>query len=286
MCCLVFQKMPLALDHEACRIKVCALCMNQHGKKAARPVKQAEEEEIKLLIPGYSSKAKNFPAGICLRCVFLLTDQRAGKQVAFKLPEEYPIFLPPSQGRCECRICWLAKLFGPHLKKWQKEVLQGKPAVKVAMCKVCYREVEEGRLHTCSDSIKTAVDNLSAALPEEVQAKLAHSYLASQVGGTGDRAEPILLPQASGGRAVPVYYGKQVAAASLVPLVHEEAITIGHQNNISTNTMVKIFSDLRAKHGRDFVAPGLEDAAVLHNRTGLSAISNRIKHFAICKQRE
>ena len=98
--CLVFQNMPL--DHEACRVKVCALCMNQHGKKAARPVNQVEEGEIKLLIPGYSSTENNFPAGICLHCVFLLRNQRSGKPVAFKLPEEYPVRLPPSQGRCEC----------------------------------------------------------------------------------------------------------------------------------------------------------------------------------------
>ena len=261
--------MPPALDHEACRVKVCALCMNQHGKKAARPVNQVEEGEIKLLLPGFSTTAKNFPAGICLTCVFLLKDQRSGKEVVFKLPEKNPIGLPTSQGRCECRICWLAKLSG----KWQKRVLQKKPPVKVTLCTVCYREVEEGRLHTCSESIKTAVNNLSASLPKEVQARLAHSYLASQVGGVGDHAAPVMLPQASGGWAVPVFYGKQVAVPNIVPLANKEAITIGHQNNLSTNTLVNVFADLRAKHGRVFVAPGLEDAAVEHNRKRLSAIS-------------
>ena len=139
--------------------------------------------------------------------------------------------------------------------------------------------MEEGRLHTCSSSVLTAVNNLSSSLPEEVQAKLAHTYLASQVRGAGDQAEPVLLPQASGGRSVPVYYGKQVPAPSLVPIVHDEALTIGHQNNMSTNTTLKVFSDLRAKFGKNFVTPGLKGAAVKHNRTGLSAISNKMCDF-------
>ena len=74
-------------------------------------------------------------------------------------------------------------------------------------------------------------------------------------------------------------YGKQVPAPSLVTTVHDEALTIGYQNNMSTNTTLKVFSDLRAKFGKNFVTPGLKGAAVKHNRTGVSAISNKMCDF-------
>ena len=265
--------MPPAKDHEACRALVCGLCMNQHGVKAKRKLREEEEEQVAEVIPGYRSSCSYFPSGICMRCIFLLTEKKKGKEVRLLLPEEYHVDLTRvTRSRageiCECSICTLARISGPAFLRWQRE-MKGKVKPKVTrLCTNCYLGIEEGSRHTCATTTLKAVENLTTSLPEDVRAKLAYEYLASKAKGSEDAT--VLLPPAAGGKVTPVLFGRKaaetaVSAAASSPLTHEEAITIGFQNNLSSNQLEHIMADLRTKYGRDFVEPGLHVAAIDHN---------------------
>ena len=253
------------VGHEDCRVLVCGLCMNSHGNKAKRSVSTEEELMIRTLVPGYCSTSSYFPSGICVRCIFLLKEKRSGKEVQFLLPEDYHVNPPRNlrsrQGeKCVCNFCYLGRLAGPAFRLWQRKT-KGlvKPKV-VRLCPMCYIGILEGKTHTCSTSTLEAVENLSMSLSNEVKAKLAHSYLVSQATGS----QPVPLVPAAGGCRLPVVLGKQPAAPP-VQLTHQEVITIGYQNHLSSQQTENIFADLRTKYGRKFVSPGLATASSKHN---------------------
>ena len=97
-----------------------------------------------------------------------------------------------------------------------------------------------------------------------MRAKLAHEYLTRKAEVTGD-GDQVLLPPAAGGFPLAVKVGMPagtttVAADATKSLSHQEAITVGYQNNLSSTQLENIMADLRAEHGRDFVEPGLHKA--------------------------
>jgi hypothetical protein len=256
-----------ARDHDSCRILVCGLCVNSHGDKAARKVNKEEEEIIQTFVPGYSSLSPYFPSGICVSCIFLLNKKKNGAEVKIILPQEYHVSLPRNlrsnqMEKCPCKFCHLARLSGPAYLHWQRKT-KGREKPKVSrLCTRCYQGVLHGQSHSCSVSTLEAVENLTLSLPEEIRAKLAHSYLVNQA----TENEPVFLPPAAGGHVLPVVCGRQPVGAGLVPLNHSEVLTIGAQNHLSSQQTENIMADLRTKYGRSFVAPGIAKASTEHNR--------------------
>ena len=241
--------------------------MNMNGDKACRKVNKQECQQIAELIPGYNNENSYFPSGICKTCIFLLKRAQEGNEVEFILPEEYHVTLPRnlrSRGqKCDCKICDLARLNGNDFQQWQRE-MKGKVKPEITrLCTSCFRGLVKGQKHSCSAHTLEAVQNLTMTLPEEVRAKLAYDYLSTKVDAAGDK--PIFLTPPSGGHSVPVFYGKSAETSPIEPLTHEEAITIGSQNGLSSQTMENIMADLRAKYGRNFVEPGLSEATISHN---------------------
>ena len=61
------------MTHEEARMKVCAVCTNLWGYKAARKVTPEEEKLIQQdVLEVYTSCNMFFPSGICVRCIHLL----------------------------------------------------------------------------------------------------------------------------------------------------------------------------------------------------------------------
>ena len=120
----------------------------------------------------------------------------------------------------------MAKLSGPAFLLWQKSKKgKGKQPLR-RLCTQCFIGVEIGKSHTCSASTLVAVENLVESLPEDVRAKLAHQYLASKMESAGD-SQPIFLPPAGGEHPVPILFSKKdIPAAGLDPLTHEEVIAM------------------------------------------------------------
>ena len=130
------------LNHEACRPRVCILCINEHGDKATRLVSVAEVATVRQLRPGFDPAHPSFPAGLCKHCLFLLSRQAAGKEVEFLLPDEYTVLMPRGSRSqvevpCRCYICHLAKLNGPAFMLWQREVKDRTRPKVTHICSSC-----------------------------------------------------------------------------------------------------------------------------------------------------
>ena len=167
-----------------------------------------EEQLIDIhVVRGFKKSNMFLPSGICKWCIFDLRKVDEGKPVKLSLPESYGAEMPRqtrSVGMiCSCKLCWLAKLFGPAFSKWQAEV-RGKERTQVSrLCQKCYMGIKEGMYHVCSASSLEAVRNLSASIPMEIREKLALETLREKTTPKGDT----VLPQAEGGKPVTVYLG-------------------------------------------------------------------------------
>jgi len=160
----------------------------------------------------------------------------------------------------------LGGLSGPtfHLfRRKKKAQRKQRKEPKGRLCLLCFREVVEGEGHLCQASTMAVVDNLVEMLPEEVTAKVAHSYLARQVEGGGDQ---VLLPPAAGGHPLLVSLGHREGAAEKIQISHQEVQTMKAKAGVSGNQMDKILADFRAKAGRKIVKPGARNASRLHNK--------------------
>ena len=104
---LAAARMPMS--HEDKRAKVCALCINENGDKAVRRMREKEEREIKVMIPGYQSSDPKLPSGLCKTCLFDLKLKRQGKEVEITLPSDYRKVQPEVTGgtACTCKMCHL-----------------------------------------------------------------------------------------------------------------------------------------------------------------------------------
>lgn len=280
----MISRMPMS--HDAARALVCAVCTNEWGEKAIRKVKEKEEDQIRNLIPDYSSIDPKFPSGICKKCVFDLRSMEQGKKVDLLLPEDYTCTVPRETRAtanlvCTCRWCYLGRLSGPSFLQWQRsKKARGVERQKVVrLCPSCYLGVVEGKTHTCQASTMEVVENLVEVLPEEVTAKLAHNYLARQVDSGGDQ-QNVLLPPSAGGHPLPVTLGHQEGLQpSMEQLTHQDVLRMRAQAGISSNQMKTILADLRAKLGRGLVEPGIREASSLHNSQYSEFFTAKMEEF-------
>ena len=264
----------MALSHEQARSKVCAVCLNENGDKAVKTVTPIEESLIRKIIPYYSTANILFPSGLCKRCLLGMSQKEKGKEVKFRLPDSYVCIPAPISDTamqpevCQCRWCLLARLSGLQFLQWQQKKKGKSKNVEqvVRLCEKCYSGVIKDKGHSCSSTAEeAAVTNLVDSLPEQIQNKVAHSYLASQVSKAGDTV-PVLLNPARGGHPVPVLFGHTQAPAPVIePLTHTEVFTMRTEAGVSCNAMDSILANFRIKYVRNFVEPGMEKASIIHN---------------------
>ena len=267
---IYFRESIMPMTHEEARQKVCAICINGHGAKASRGATAREEELISThVIRGYRRSNMFFPSGICKWCIFDLRSIDEGKPVKLLLPESYDTEMPrqtrSSGMECSCRLCWLAKLWGGALKKWQARV-RGKEKPKVVrLCQECYHGIEDGRSHTCSASTLEAVRNLTASIPLEIREKLALETLREKAAHSagGD----VALPQAQGGKLVPVQMGggSSIVTKPMPQISCKEVLTMAASAHLTGKQTDSVLADIRAKLGRSVIEPGVKSARVHHN---------------------
>ena len=262
-----------SLSHDENRQKVCAVCTNLWGNRAVRKVSDQEEKLIQeKILSVYSPANIFFPSGICKRCIHHLRMLGKGEVVELKLPDNYFCQLERqtrsgAEGVCNCRWCGLARLYGAAFLAWQRE-MKGKVTKKVVrLCQDCFVGIENGSRHICSVSSLEAVRNLTRSLDKNLQEKLALEILQQRRVGevtTGGSSQTVLLPQARGGKPVPV----QVGAGTAPPqpkLSHHELLTMASSAHLTGKQITTIAADLRVKLGRDSVQTGFDAAVVQHN---------------------
>ena len=276
------------MTHEEARMKVCAVCTNLWGYKAARKVTPEEEKLIQQdVLEVYTSCNMFFPSGICVRCIHLLTlVKRGDRDVELKLPEDY-ICQPARETRssdgevCSCRWCKLARMSGLKLRQWQNKV-KGKEMIKVKrLCQQCYVGILEGSSHKCSASTLEAVINLTKSLPRNLQDKLALEILKqrqAEVAPAQDDCQEILLPQARGGYPVPVLLAKDICAPQ-PKFSHQELLTMASSAHLTGKQINTVAADLRAKLGQKAVEAGFDTAMVEHNNQYAEYFSAENKMF-------
>ena len=85
----------MPLSNEDARKKVCAICINGHGAKAARELNKKEEQLIDIhVVRGFKKSNMFLPSGICKWCIFDLRKVDEGKPVKLFLPESYEAKIP------------------------------------------------------------------------------------------------------------------------------------------------------------------------------------------------
>ena len=77
------------MSHDEARSKVCAICTNQWGNKAARKVNKSEEFIQNNILVSYSSSNQFSPNGICLMCLHQVNQIKKGISTQLKLSESY-----------------------------------------------------------------------------------------------------------------------------------------------------------------------------------------------------
>lgn len=127
----------------------------------------------------------------------LLRARRQGSDVPLLLPSDYHFMVPKSTRSiagqvCSCRLCALGSLSGRAFLqfKWDMRARRegrGRLDKVTRMCPSCFQGVVDNKSHVCKVSTKEAVQNLVEALPDELAAKVVHSYLAKQVEGGGSQ---------------------------------------------------------------------------------------------------
>ena len=193
------------------------------------------------------------------------------------LPSDYHFMVPKSTRSiagqvCSCRLCALGSLSGRAFLqfKWDMRARRegrGRLDKVTRMCPSCFQGVVDNKSHVCKVSTKEAVQNLVEALPDELAAKVVHSYLAKQVEGGGSQ---VLLPPAGGGHSLLVTLGdKEVqlpsSSSGKVRLSLEDILVMKVKANVSDSQMETFLADIRVKFGRDSVEPGVRKALSLHN---------------------
>ena len=264
----------LPLTHDQARAKVCAVCTNQWGYKAARKVKGNEEKVIQeKILAVYDSSNMFFPSGICIQCIHHLAKMERGDEVELKLPEDYTCQMDRqtrslANGVCSCRWCGLARLCGPAFLQWQRR-MKGKESKKVQrLCQNCFLGISEGSRHTCSASTLDMVRNLTTSLPKNVQEKLALEILKQKQAGNAptDDCQAVLLPPVQGGLPVPVLVGHKAPDAPPKPkFTHQDLLTMASSAHLTGKQITTVAADLKVKMGRNIVEAGFDAALVNHN---------------------
>lgn len=124
--------MPPALTHSELRLKVCAICMNQCGKKPDRKLSKHEEEYIcQNIILGFSSEDMLLPCGICDTCHFGLIKDKKEEVSSIQASEAYQLVkratrscISEQEGVCSCIVCQRGKMYGLELRRYYSYIKQ------------------------------------------------------------------------------------------------------------------------------------------------------------------
>jgi hypothetical protein len=195
-----------------------------------------------------------------------------GEVVELKFPDNYfcQLEIQTRAGAgvvCKCRWCGLARLYGAAFLAWQREI-KGKVTKKVVrLCQDCFVRIMNGSRHICSVTTLEAVRNLTSNLDRNLQEKLAleilqHRRVDDIIPGLSSQA--VLLPQARGGKPVPVQVGPSTEPPQ-PKLTHHELLTMASSAHLTGKHISTIAADLRVKLGRDSVQTGFGAALVKHN---------------------
>ena len=274
------------MSHDEARSKVCAICTNQWGNKAARKVNKSEEEFIQNnILVSYSSSNQFFPNGICLMCLHQVNQIKKGIATQLKLSESYQCHMERvtrsvSNVICQCEWCELARMNGPAFKVWAKKVKGKEKPIIERLCQKCYMGIRKGGHHVCTVSNAEAVRNLADSLPKDVKEKLALEILRekqNEVGCLGDK-QHLSLPNLYGGRPTEVTIG-EIEAKALPVITHDDIITMGNSAHLTHRQITSSAADLRVKLGRGIIEPGLRKGMVDHNNMYSEFFSSEYKLF-------
>ena len=137
--------------HENNRFKTCALCYNESGSKASRPISERVADIIRRKVDAtFELNDPRYGASLCLKCdidINKLGEEKIEKlrvEVSSKFGERIP---RSGDGACACIICERATLNGPRwiafVKMWKSSV--GRPSTagknKIVRCNICLTEV-------------------------------------------------------------------------------------------------------------------------------------------------
>lgn len=276
--------MPPPLSHEELRAKVCCVCLNEHGEKAAREVSNGEADIVTAnWVPKYNVSNPRMPSGICLPCIFDINRFRDGIEVVHPLlPENYHCenYHPPTRAVdgvfCKCTWCKLGRKNGVEMRKFYHE-RKGKVKVRRRLCQECYRGVIDGQQHDCDPSDAEKARNLLNNIPEELAAKIAAAYIAEKV--KSGEGSSIVLPQCGhGGRPLVVTVGQQ-AAVEKEAFTHKEIVGIAAEAGVSQKSMKSILGNMRPKLGRKIVEPGLHLGFAPHNNQYRDYFAAKFEEF-------
>ena len=138
-------------DHDANRFVCCALCLNESGQKASRPINDRVAGIIKDRVDGgFSLNDPRYGASLCLKCDFAINNLGKNKVENVYLSKNFGDNIPQqlrSDSQCKCLLCSRATLTG---LKWRRFVIQwkkkpGRPSNKTSgdrrRCNTCFTEV-------------------------------------------------------------------------------------------------------------------------------------------------
>ena len=138
-------------DHDANRFVCCALCLNESGQKASRPINDRVAGIIKDRVDGgFSLNDPRYGASLCLKCDFAINNLGKNKVENVYLSKNFGDNIPQqlrSDSQCKCLLCSRATLTG---LKWRRFVIQwkkkpGRPSNKTSgdrrRCNICFTEV-------------------------------------------------------------------------------------------------------------------------------------------------
>ena len=236
------------MDHSACREMVCALCWCKKGKKACHKVIESYEVEIRKCIPEYDRNNLGYPSGICSPCKTIVCSQKKEKKRKMDFDDYEPEAMKRDlrsnvSSECDCRICYVAKLYGGAFKSYCRE-----PVVK--SCPTCSSVIAKGSDHSPTKCQEQKLLNLS----QREQEIVAYRFLKSQDEAT------VKLSGPSGGNQLQVAVGSQAQASTSQQkqLSLDNFRELRSAKNMSSETTMAVASFIQQGLGRNAVEPGLQ----------------------------
>ena len=263
----------LPLQHEDMRKKVCCVCLNEHGNKAKREINSSEAEIVNAnWVPKFNVSNPLMPSGICVRCIFDISQFKDGIEVHPLLPDSYHCkgYHPPTRAVegvvCGCTWCELGRKNGLEMRKFAAERKGKANKVRRRLCPECYRGVLDGHLHACDPKDSAKTRNLLNNIPEEVAANIAAAYIAEKL--RSGEASSIALPHPSGlgGHPMVVTVGHQAAAEEKPSFNQQEIVSMTSETGVPQRAMYSFLANVRSKFGRNSVEPGIKTGFPLHNK--------------------
>ena len=273
-----------ALSHDQNRLKVCAVCYCRSGRKATREVNTEQESLIQeLVFDEYNKSDPKYPAGLCLTCLFTLSDHSHGHSLQDKTKEPRKLLLPDpdtyetelkrftrtsSDSPCSCRICEIGRLgaleWRRFVAKCKKEKSTSSTCQKFdRLCKDCLAPIYRGSNHTEGNcrSKRQSLENISQAVLDSNSSMdiVTSHFLRSKAAETGSTSFQVRSD--TGGHPLSVSVGRS-GDPPLPSISLDQAKTIQNEANLSDRQVYKVFKNLRLQLGRKIVDPSLRDRLI------------------------